>query len=111
MEMRNVAFALTLTSLVLVVQPARADPPRPTQVKATNASAVVTDASTAWWGWILVGSGIVIGGTLSTYGLSLDCGEDERSCNKRAAITLWTGIGVAALASAIGIAVVQSASR
>jgi hypothetical protein len=59
------------------------------------------------WGWTVLGSGLALGGALTTYGLTFDCSDTARECQRRASIAIWGGIGIAALSSAIGIAIVQ----
>lgn len=97
-----IPFAL-VAALQTVATDVLADPP------ATNASQ--TSASppepTGEWGFIVVASGIVAGGALTTYGLTFDCGDAARACQREASIAIWGGIGIASLSSAIGIAIVQ----
>src|SRR5262249_1281293 len=81
------ALCLLVLSSILVCREAHADPTP---------------------GWIVLGSGLAVGGTLTGYGLSLDCHDDERSCHKRAGIFIWGGVGIGALASAIGLAAIES---
>jgi hypothetical protein len=38
----------------------------------------------------------------------VDCRDGDKPCEKRASLAIWGGIGIASLASAIGISVVQS---
>jgi hypothetical protein len=105
------AGLVVVLSSMLVCTQAHADPPEAaTAVAWTPAppKPQATSSAKPAWGWIVLGSGLVVGGTITGYGLSLDCHDDERACNKRAGISIWGGIGIAALASAIGLALIGS---
>jgi hypothetical protein len=77
-------------------------PPAPSAVQATR---------TGEWGWWIVGAGLVAGTALTAYGLTFECSDTDMSCRKAASVAIWGGAGVAALASAVGLAVVQAGRR
>lgn len=95
-----------LPSIVLacavVASPARADEPR---AKHEEKHAEEHDET---WGWVILGSGLLVGGAMTTYGLTFDCGHDSRACQREASIAIWGGFGIAAVGSAIGLSIVKA---
>jgi hypothetical protein len=59
------------------------------------------------WGWAVVVSSVVAGAALTLYGLTIECGDDDVSCQRRASLPIWGGVGVASLGTLIGIRIVQ----
>lgn len=82
--------------------PARAEP------HASPPPSPPAQEATGEWGWLVVGSGLLVGGALTGVGLTFECEETARACQREASIMIWGGIGIAGLASAIGIAIVQA---
>ena len=62
------------------------------------------------WGWLVVAGSIVAGAALTTYGLTVDCSENDTDCHRRAALPIWGGVGVASAGSLVGLCIVQSDS-
>lgn len=111
--------ALLVAQPVLAAQPAYgeepgASPPAPASSSPPSPQApaptppVVRASSSGTWGWYVVASGLVVGAASTTYGLTIDCSGSDLGCQSRASLAIWGGIGIAALASALGIAVVQA---
>ncbi len=103
MRIRALVPVLLATSTWLA--PARAEPP----AAPPPAAATTTPTKpTGEWGWLVVGSGLLAGGALTGVGLSIGCDDGSRECERRASVMIWGGIGIAGLASALGIAIVQA---
>jgi hypothetical protein len=97
---------LALTLVLLAGRPAGADPPEPQQPAPAPATAQGHDSG--HWGWWVLGGGLVAGAALTTYGLTIDCATGDDGCGRRASLPIWGGIGLAALASGLGLAVVET---
>ncbi len=59
------------------------------------------------WGWLVVAGSVAAGALVTTYGLTIDCGEFDHDCQRHAALPIWGGIGIAATGSLVGLYVVQ----
>lgn len=101
--MRTRALLVPILATLTWITPARAEPPA-SPAPATPAK----QEATGEWGWFVVGSGLLVGGAVTGVGLTYDCGEPARACEREASILIWSGVGIAGLASAIGIAIVQA---
>lgn len=102
--MRPRALFVIVLATSTWIAPARAEPPAsPTPAPRANAQ-----PSTGEWGWLVVGSGLLVGGALTGVGLTIDCDDEARACERAASIKIWGGIGIASLATAVGIAIVQA---
>lgn len=55
------------------------------------------------WGAIVIATSIVAGAALTGYGLTIDCGDHDHACHRRAALPIWSGVGVAAAGSIVGL--------
>jgi hypothetical protein len=107
---RWAAASMATTLLLLLGPPAEADPPEPQQHAVTGAAGAAA-SDTGGWGWWVFGSGLVAGAAITTYGLTIDCANGDVGCEKRASLPIWGGIGTAALASALGLAVVETGKQ
>lgn len=64
------------------------------------------------WGWFVVASSVFLGGGLTSVGLAVSCNaEDAEPCQRRASMLIWSGFGVAALGSVLGLAAVARGHR
>jgi hypothetical protein len=91
-----------------------AEPPRQTLTETAGAAAPAPAApqrsAAATWGVIVVLASIAAGASLTAYGLTIDCGDDDHACHRRAALPIWGGVGVAAVGTVVGLRVIQSSS-
>ncbi|HVY31960.1 MAG TPA: hypothetical protein VHB79_35740 [Polyangiaceae bacterium] len=51
---------------------------------------------------------LAAGAALTAYGLSIDCSADDHACHRRAALPIWSGAGVAAAGSLVGLGLLRS---
>jgi hypothetical protein len=94
------------------VEPAASLPEAPPAPAApVSPAGAPTWRTTGTWGWLVLGTGVAAGAALTTYGLTFDCGDDQHPCQRRASIAIWGGLGIAALSSAVGIAIVQNGKK
>ena len=87
-----------VVACVLAASPARADEPPKKHEESHDET----------WGWVIFGGGLLVGGAMTTYGLTFDCGQGSRSCEREASIAIWSGFGIAAVGSAIGLSIVKA---
>jgi hypothetical protein len=98
---------LAITLVLPAGRRAEADPPEP--LPPAPAPAPAHDSGQ--WGWWVLGGGLVAGAALTTYGLTIDCATGDDACGRRASLPIWGGIGLAALASGLGLAVVETGKQ
>ncbi len=95
-----VTASLLLSGTALAQTTPEADP-GPTVAPAAPTAKPRTSAST--WGTVVVISSIALGAAITSYGLTIDCGDDDHSCHRRAALPIGGGLGVAAIGSLVGL--------
>ncbi len=76
-------------------------------VRAAPPRAEVVEPARGEWGWYVILSGWIAGAALTGYGLTIDCAEDDASCQRRASLSIAGGVGVASIGTLIGIRIVQ----
>jgi hypothetical protein len=62
-------------------------------------------------GIAIVLASLAAGAALTAYGLSIDCGESDHACHRRASLPIWSGIGVAGAGSVLGLTIIGSADE
>jgi hypothetical protein len=97
--MRRWLLTMVVAALGVAGAPARAQQAPPSVAGTT---------STGDWGWLVLGYGVLVGGSVTVYGLTFDCSDSNTSCQRKTSLLIWGGAGIAALASAVGISIVQS---
>ena len=75
---------------------------------SSTASAQEAPSKSPSWGWLVVAGSLVAGAVVTTYGLTIDCSEDDTDCHRRAALPIWGGVGMASAGSLVGLCIVQS---
>lgn len=101
---------LVVTSLLLgAAPPAVADEhvARPATASAAPAPPGASDGSAA--GWTLVVLSLAVGTAVTLTGLTIDCAERDRGCQRRSSLAIAGGAGIASIGSAIGLSLVQAA--
>lgn len=99
-----------------LVAVAVAGPDAPVRPAETTAPKTPGVARASWtkdgsWGWFVTASSLFVGTTLTAVGLALDCNEGSNPCTRGASVAIWGGIGIAAIGSMIGLAVVRNGSE
>ncbi len=116
---RHVWPVVAVCAALLVGRPAlgeepQAAPPSPSSTASAAPAPVppppppVVRVSSGTWGWYVLASGVAVGAAVTAYGFTIDCSETDLACRSRASLGIWGGIGIAAIASALGLAVVQA---
>jgi hypothetical protein len=59
------------------------------------------------WGWLVLGSSLVAASASMSYGLSLDCADADRPCQRRASLAIWGSVGIVSLGSVVAIVLLQ----
>lgn len=95
-----VTASLLVSGTSLAQSTPEADP-APTVAPAAPAAKPRSSAST--WGTVIVISSIAMGAAITSYGLTIDCEDDDLSCHRRAALPIGGGLGVAAVGSLVGL--------
>ena len=103
-------IAIVYTSLVALVQGDMKKLKTVLFVIALSAPAAAEEPSRSnpTVGWLVVAGSIIAGAAITTYGLTIDCAEDDSDCHRRAALPIWGGVGVASTGSLVGLCIVQS---
>ena len=63
------------------------------------------------WGYWVVASSVVVGGGVTTYGLTLDCAKGDDACRWSTSLAIWGGLGGAMVGSLVGLAIVHDGKR
>jgi hypothetical protein len=105
MKTKATVLACLLSLSLSLAAGARADP-----IPVTKPPAHVGQPSTTW-GWVLVVTGVAAGAAVTSYGLTFDCSDSDVRCQRGASMAIGSGVGIAALASAVGLAIVELGLR
>ena len=88
---------LVLVATLAVSVPAFAQTPAPPPRSST-------------WGIVVITTSLLAGAALTSYGLTINCGQDEHRCHRRAALPIWGGLGLAASGTLLGLRLLPQAT-
>lgn len=59
-------------------------------------------------GALVIVASLALGAAVTAYGLTIDCAEGDASCQRRAALPIWGGVGIASAGSVLGLVMLPS---
>ena len=54
------------------------------------------------WGWLLIATSVCLGAAALSYGLTIECDDQDVPCQRHAGLAIWGGSGIASVGSFVG---------